>query len=289
MTPVRISNHFRFMVGQLPETKEVEPKSDKAKFQQLNAPFPMLIDGQIMPGDREYYLFSARAGQKLVFQREARRLLPYLVDAVPGWNDVCPTLYDTDGREIISVDDFRFDPDAVLICDVPKDGDCILEARDIIFRGRGGFVYRLSIGELAYTAHIYPLGGRRNATTKAELFGVHLRTRFLDATIPSYSPSRRHVDVTHQAVVSNSLPFAVGDAPEEEKDPNDSFSEATRLEVLVTVTASSSPQANVVSKLMITGALLAPGRQPVYCIAPAVPVKVQPSLPESKEKRSDEK
>jgi hypothetical protein len=235
MTPVGVSNRFRFFVGQFPEVREVEPNSEKGQAQRIES-LPVVINGQVMPGDRDYFRFTAEAGQTLVCQLDARRLLPFIADAVPGWNDGCLTLYDGQGRELLSVDDFRFKPDPVLIYQVPKDGEYIIEVRDIIFRGRADFVYRLTIGALPYITHIYPLGARRNTTAKVELFGVNLVAHSLDLVLPEDSPERRTIELTQQGILSNGLPFAVGDLPEiEEKEPNDSLAAAQRVEVPATI------------------------------------------------------
>jgi hypothetical protein len=235
MTPAGASNRFQFMVGQIPEIKEIEPNSEKSQAQKLAA-LPVLVNGQIMQGDLDYYRFTAKAGQKLVIQAEARKILPFIADAVPGWTDACLTLYEAGGRQLASVDDFRFKPDPVLFFDVPKDGEYLVEIRDIIFRGRADFVYRLSIGTLPYLTHLYPLGGRRNSTAKVQLFGVNLPVQTLDLALAGDSPAVRYVDVKQGGMVSNALPFAVGDYPEvEEKEPNDKFSEAMRVSLPVTI------------------------------------------------------
>jgi hypothetical protein len=64
---------------------------------------------------------------------------------VPGWNDSVLTLFDSAGHELASVDDVNFAPDPVLVHRVPTDGEYLLEIRDVLFRGRADFVYRLTI------------------------------------------------------------------------------------------------------------------------------------------------
>ncbi len=235
ISPTGASNHFRFVVGQFPEVNEIEPNSDKAKAQPLKS-LPVVVNGQIMQGDLDYFRLSAKAGQMLVFQVEAQSLLPFIADAVPGWNDVCLTLYTAEGRQVAAVDDFRFKPDPVLFYRVPKDGDYLVEVRDVIFRGRPDFVYRLTIGTFPYITQAYPLGGRRGTTAKVELFGVNLGQPSLSLALPADSPPRRPIQITANGVVSNAIPFAVGDTPEvEEKEPNDSPAQAMRVESPVTI------------------------------------------------------
>jgi hypothetical protein len=235
ISPKGASNRARFLVGQFPEVKEIEPNSEKDKAQRIES-LPVVINGQIMQGDLDYFRITAKAGQMLVFQVDARTLLPFIADAVPGWNDVCLTLYNAEGRQLASVDDFRFKPDPVLFFQVPQDGDYLVEVRDVIFRGRADFVYRLTIGTLPYITHAYPLGGRRGTTTKVELFGVNLPERFLDVALPADSPPRRAIQVTPNGIASNAVRFAAGDLPEvEEKEPNNSPEQAMRVEAPVTI------------------------------------------------------
>ena len=43
------------------------------------------VIGQIMPGAIDRYRFTATKGQRLVAIANARELIPYISDAVPGW------------------------------------------------------------------------------------------------------------------------------------------------------------------------------------------------------------
>ncbi len=97
-----------------------------------------------MPGDEDRFRFQAKQGQQLVFIVQARKLIPYLADAVPGWFQAVLTLYDHTGKELAYADDFQIDPDPVLLYDVTEDGEYILAIRDSIHRGREDFVYRIA-------------------------------------------------------------------------------------------------------------------------------------------------
>ena len=114
-----VSNRFRFMVGDLPEITEVEPNSEKSAPQKLAA-LPVVMDGQILEGDRDYFRFSAKAGTTLVLSVEARSLLPFIADAVPGWFDPQLTVYDAAGKQVAFADDNRFRPDPVMFSARPR-------------------------------------------------------------------------------------------------------------------------------------------------------------------------
>jgi len=169
-----ISNPITFHIGTLPETSELEP-NDKQAFQSfhnlLKLPsktklpadkpleLPVTINGQIMPGDTDRFQFQAKGGEKLVIEAQARSLIPYLADAVPGWFQATISLYDGQGKEIAYADDFRFNPDPVLFFEIPKAGLYELKIHDSIYRGREDFVYRLVIGEQPFITSTIPLGG----------------------------------------------------------------------------------------------------------------------------------
>ena len=111
ITPGGISNRVRFFIGALPEINEVEPNTDRAKPQALAA-LPVLINGQILDNDRDNFRFAAKAGQTIVCDVQARTLLAYLPDTVPGFLDTCLTLFDPSGKVLASVDRFRHKPDS---------------------------------------------------------------------------------------------------------------------------------------------------------------------------------
>ena len=234
-TPGGISNRFRFYVGQIPEINEVEPNSLKEEAQVLES-MPMLVNGQIFQADRDIFRFKARAGQTLVFDLHAQRIVPFIADGVPGWFQSSLTLYDSQGNELAYVDDFRHHPDPVMFYKVEKEGEYMIEIKDVLYRGRDDFVYRLGIGSMPYVTHIFPLGSKRGSEAQVELHGINLPTDKTSLKLTDDCPSRRSVQLTANGLTTNSLPFAVGDLPEAvETEPNEATEQATRIEVPVTV------------------------------------------------------
>jgi hypothetical protein len=234
-TPGGVSNRWRFYVGQVPEVNEVEPNSTLEEAQTLPS-LPVLVNGQISQGDRDIFRFKAKAGETLVLDVYAQKILPYIADGVPGWFQPTLTLYDAQGREVAFVDDYRQHPDPVMIYHVEKEGDYLVEIKDALYRGRDEFVYRLSIGAMPFVTNIFPLGGPRGAKTQVKLFGVNLPGPETTLDVPADSPSRRSVQVTARGFVSNVLPFAVDDLPEiVEAEPNHSAETARRITVPVTI------------------------------------------------------
>jgi hypothetical protein len=221
-----VSNRFRFIVGDLKEITEVEPNNDKATAQKLPA-LPLVVDGQILDNDRDYFRFTARHGETLVLSVQARSLLPYIADAVPGWFDPQLTVFDAAGKQVAFADDHRFLPDPVLFFCPPADGEYTLELRDIVYRGRGDFVYRLTIGALPYYTDIFPLGGERGTEVAVEYRGVNLpQTRGI-VSVPLSGP---------RTIKVNGLQFGASDYPAvREAEANDAFERAQRLTAPIVV------------------------------------------------------
>jgi hypothetical protein len=133
------SNVLRFDVAQYDEIRE--PDEDRSITDTVSVKsVPVVLNGQILPGDIDRFRFQAKAGTSLVAAVQARSLVPYLADAVPGWFQATLTLTDAKGKEIAFCDDHEFDPDPVLMCTIPADGEYELRIADSIYRGREDFV-----------------------------------------------------------------------------------------------------------------------------------------------------
>jgi hypothetical protein len=219
-----MTNPMAFHIGTLPEAMELEPNDPEARTPlKPLAPLdiPVLLNGQVKPGDADRWRFRAEAGQKLVIAAHARRLVPYLADAVPGWFQATLALYDSTGREVAFADDHYFHPDPVLVCEVPENGVYTLEIRDAIYRGRDDFVYRVSIGEGPFITSIFPAGGRQGEIVTAELTGWNLEETTLSLDTGIHSAIHSAIPA-QGAWAGNEIAWAAGSLPELlETEPND--------------------------------------------------------------------
>ncbi|HVG94477.1 MAG TPA: hypothetical protein VND21_08525 [Planctomycetota bacterium] len=179
LTPVGLSNPLRFDVGTLPEVVEREPNGPEARARAAVLDLPIVLNGQILPRDTDRFRFRARAGQRLVIEALARRLVPYQADSVPGWMQTVVAVLDAKGREVAWGDDWRGGPDPVVLFEVPQDGEYALEVRDAIHRGREDFVYRVVVAERPFVTAAFPLGAREGEPGAAELTGWNLRGTWL--------------------------------------------------------------------------------------------------------------
>jgi hypothetical protein len=249
-TPTGLSNPLRFCVGQLVEYNKRDPKlgADSApqrplRFNnepkaveptEMNITLPAIVNGQTLPGGVDRYRFQARKGMGLVVMVAARQLIPYLADAVPGWFQAAVTLYDAKGHELEHADHYEFHPDPVLHCEIPKDGEYVVQIRDSIYRGREDFVYRITLGELPHVTSIFPLGGPAGAQTTVELKGWNLPVTSL--TLTNTEPGIHPISVSKEDWLSNPVPYAVDTLPEcLEQEPNDSIAAAQAVTLPIIV------------------------------------------------------
>ena len=172
LTDTAISNPLWLHVGEWPEVREFEPNDDvpDSQIERL----PVVVNGQIMPGDVDRFTFQARAGTRLVIAVAAREVIPYLADAVPGWFQAVLRVTDAGGDEVSFADSFHYRQDPVMYLEVPRDGQYTVEIRDSLFRGREDFVYRITIGEIPFLTSVFPLGARVDSKLNVQLHGWNL-------------------------------------------------------------------------------------------------------------------
>jgi len=246
-----ISNPLPFYVGQVPEVarkpmktarKPVLGREEQAQRrrppeeEELKITIPCTMNGQIAFGEINRYRFEAKKGQRLVIAVKARELIPYVADAVPGWFQPVLRLTDTNGRELLYCDDFRFHPDPVLYFEVPEDGEYILSITDALFRGRESFIYRITIGELPFITSIFPLGGRVGEEVNVQMSGWNLEKASLQLPPKDAKPGIHMVAASNGKYVSNYVPFALDTLPEcLEKEPNDYRAKAQKVSLPIII------------------------------------------------------
>jgi hypothetical protein len=239
-----LTNPLAFYVGQAPEVsappmevcrqhvlgREEASLPRRTLHEETRITLPCTVNGQVIYGGVDRYRFEARKGQRLVASVQARQLVPYIADAVPGWFQAVLVIYDAQGKEVAYCDDYRFKPDPVIFFEVPQDGQYVLAIYDAIYRGREDFVYRLSVGELPFVTGIFPLGGPAGEKTTVELKGWNLPATKLTVDNTDRLPGVYPVSARNRQWTSNVVPFAVDSLPEcREQEPNDSPETAQKV------------------------------------------------------------
>jgi hypothetical protein len=197
---------------------------------------PCTVNGQIASGEVNRYRFSASQGQRLVFSTQARQLVPYIADAVPGWFQPVLAIYDAHGKELAFADDYRFQPDPVIFFEVPRDGEYVFAIHDSIFRGREDFVYRITAGELPFVTNLFPLGAQVGAAVVPGLEGVNLWDAGLGLPPPDAPPGLRWLTASRNGYGSNRVPFVLDVLPDVlEQEPNNGAAHAQKVTLPVIV------------------------------------------------------
>jgi len=211
---------------------------------------PCTVNGQIAQGAVDRYRFEAHTGQRLVITVQARELIPFIADAVPGWFQPVLVLCDSKGRELAYDDDYRFKPDPVLLYEIPADGDYHLAIYDAIYRGREDFVYRITISERPFVTSIFPMGTSVGAQTTVELKGWNLAETFIIPELKEGTPGIYHFTIPGKnGLQSDRIPFALANLPEcLEKEPNSSAKTAQKVTL----------------PIIINGHIDAPGKKDVF-------------------------
>ena len=191
---------------------------------------PCTVNGQTASGEVNRYLFTATKGQRLVLSTQARQLIPYIADAVPGWFQPVLALYDAQGKEVAFADDYRFKPDPVIFFQVPEDGDYVAAIYDSIYRGREDFVYRITLGELPFMTSVFPLGAQVGAAMPPDMTGWNLQTADLGPPPAGAQPGVQSLAASRMGYTSNRLPFALDRLPDTlEREPNNTLATAQRI------------------------------------------------------------
>lgn len=202
-TTAGLSNPLVFEVSQIPEVRAGGKDEDMGEITPMQT--PVVLNGQIMPGEVDRFPLQLRAKQKLIVAAQARKLIPYLADAVPGWFQAVVALYDPDGKELAYGNECGYDPDPAFLFQAPRDGKYTLEVRDALYRGREDFVYRVAVGDESLAKTLFPSGGRG---------GVPLGAACLDQEM-CLKMAREH--------------FQLAENPLPEVEPNDTGQKSMRV------------------------------------------------------------
>jgi hypothetical protein len=161
--PGGISNLRMFVVDDLPTLAQVKPNQALANAQVVA--LPAGVDGQVDNLQRDYYKFTAAAGQKLSIEVLAQRIGSSL--------DPLVKLMDANGREIAYADDTPgVGSDCQLIHTFAAAGDYLLEVRDVRYQGGGNHFYRLRVGDFPCVNTPFPLAVKRGASANIQFAGI---------------------------------------------------------------------------------------------------------------------
>jgi hypothetical protein len=214
-TPSGISNILLFTLGSFPEITEEESqpgslphRNDSIEKAEPVPSGPIVVNGTLRGPERDIFRVSGKAGERRVFEVEARRCGSAI--------DPVLRILDGSGKQLARSDDAAgagLDPRIDFT--FPAAGNYYVEVTDSRFSTQAQNFYRLKMGAYRYADGIFPLGGRRGEQTAVTFFGANL-----GAAVQSVADLRGGPPTEALAKValpdSPALPFifAVGDYPE---------------------------------------------------------------------------
>lgn len=219
-----ISDTRLMMIDDLPSVPQVKPNQSSAAPQLLT--LPVAVDGQLDNLARDYYRFTAAAGQRISVEVVARRLGSPL--------DPMIRLMDANGRELTYSDDAPgLGADSQVSYVIRDAGDYLLELRDIRYQGGGTHQYRLRIGDFPCVTTPYPLGVRRGSVTNLVFAGPQAADAAIVPVMAPQGPGINWLPVSVRVPNGLSSAFAllqVSDQDEVlESEPNNVAPQATRM------------------------------------------------------------
>jgi len=209
--PSGMSNILLFTLGTFPEVTEEESRpgalphsNDSIETAEPVRSSPVVVNGTLRGPERDLYRVYGKAGERRVFEIEARRC-GSAVDPVLR-------LLDGTGKQLARSDDSPgAGLDARLEFTFPAEGSYYVEVTDARFSTQAQNFYRLKMGAYNYADGIFPLGGRRGEQVPVTFFGQRLGTVKAMADL-------HHADQFTRVALPDSpaLPFlfAVSDLPE---------------------------------------------------------------------------
>jgi len=177
--PIRIESHgisnvLLFTLGTYPEVTEEESlpnsppnRNDTIETAEPVRSSPVVVNGTLRGPERDVYRVYGKAGERRVFELEARRCGSAI--------DPVLRILDGAGKQLARSDDAPgAGLDARLDFTFPSEGNYYVEVTDARFSTQTQNFYRLKMGAYRYADGIFPLGGRRGERVPVTFFGGNL-------------------------------------------------------------------------------------------------------------------
>ncbi len=202
-----ISNILLFTVGAFPELTEDESRpgslprqNDTIEKAQTIPSTSLTLNGTLSGPERDVYRVHVKAGEKRVFEVEARRCGSSI--------DPVIRVLDGSGKLIArSEDDPVLSLDPRLAVTFPKEGFYYVEIHDARFSAQTQDFYRLKTGSYEFPSEIFPLGGQRGQQVNVSVSGAPVK-----ADLTAVKTPQTYVNLPNSPALP--LPFAVGEYPE---------------------------------------------------------------------------
>jgi hypothetical protein len=214
-TSAGISNILLFTLGKFPEVTEEESQpyskpnqNDSIETAEPIRSAPVVVNGTLRGPERDVYRVSGKAGERRVFEVEARRCGSAI--------DPVLRILDGSGKQLARDDDAAGTSlDARIDFTFPAEGNYYVEVTDARFSTQAQNFYRLKMGSYPYADGIFPLGGHRGEKVPVKFIGGPAGSG-VSSAIDLRAVAASHAFTNAALPDSPALPFlfAVGDLPE---------------------------------------------------------------------------
>jgi hypothetical protein len=214
-TPAGISNVLLFTAGTFPEITEEESRpygrpnqNDTIETAEAVPRPPVVVNGTLRGPERDVFRVYGKAGERRVFEVEARRCGSAI--------DPELRILDSSGKQLARSDDAPgAGLDARIDFTFPRDGNYYVEVHDARFSAQEQNFYRLKMGSYPYAEGIFPLGGRRGEAAAVTFFGGSLSSPAQAvADLRRAGPEDQFAAVALPGSPALPFLFAVNDLPE---------------------------------------------------------------------------
>ncbi len=198
-----ISNILLFTVGTFPEVTEEESqpyskpnRNDSIETAEPLPPAPLTVNGTLRGAERDVFRVAGKAGERRVFELEARR----------SGSAIDPVLriLDGNGKQLARSDDAPgAGLDARIDFTFPREGNYYVEVHDARFSGQTQNFYRLKMGTYAYAESVFPLGGKRGESVAVTFLGTQLK-----------APVKANIDLRKTSPEADLTTVGLPDSPE---------------------------------------------------------------------------
>lgn len=222
-----MSNLRVVCVDDLPQIAGTGANRSKSTAQEIAV--PSAVSGAVVAEQGDFYKFTVKAGQRLSFDCQARRIGSAI--------DAQMSIYDAKSmRELAFENDSPgCHTDPRFTYTFKEGGDYLLEVKDVLNRGGAEFFYRVRVGDFPIAAAALPMGIKRGSKAKVGFSGPAVEGV---APVDVEAPSDPAVNVVWVAPKGASglsgwpVPVAISDLDEAvETEPNNNAKEANRIAV----------------------------------------------------------
>ena len=184
-----ISNPRCFVVGDLPETVEVEPNNDVPEAQSLA--LNSTVHGAIAsPTDVDYFRFTGKAGQKVN--------ISCLTSSIDSRLQADVQVYDDQGRLLGSNRGYN-GHDALVSVTLPRDGDYWVRVAQFTYtQGTPEYFYRLTVATTPWIDAVFPPMVEPGQATKVTIYGRNLPNGVVDPQMMHQGQALEKMVVTVQ-------------------------------------------------------------------------------------------